>query len=94
MGSNSRHMGFKPCNCANCGKKESATMGVMVNGGFAYVCSSACEKRMHKRIENGMLKTEDIIQTSMPFDPFNIPPDDPRIGAMRIRIKQLEHGIK
>lgn len=77
---------YKPGPCANCGKEYGGFMGATRWGHDYMCCSDRCGCRLKKRIENGMVPDKHL--GSYHREP------DPRIGAMRFRIKHLKKQLK
>lgn len=79
--------------CPNCGRKMRGGMSSSEWNHGVLVCSEACGKRLHQRIENGMLNADDY--RGWGWSGFGGAYEDTaRIRDMRIRIKQLEHRAK
>jgi len=75
--------------CANCGKINGGFMGSTRWKHNYKCCSDRCGMRLKKRIDNGMFPLRDPLNWQ---DEKYIP--DPRLEALRNRIKHLEAQLK
>lgn len=81
--------------CANCGKENGGFMGSSAWGHNFSCCSDACGKRLAKRLENGMITREHILEKTRQneFHPLLEIQEDSN-KDLRLRIKHLENQLK